>query len=112
VNRYSIEKNKFVRDGEILITIKDDIKDYVIVNDCIIILADSSKSKNDQNIYCYDVGGELIWQIPPVDKLHFDNYYTSVYLSEQGSLQAYNKNGIEITINKQDGNILQKELIK
>lgn len=91
---------------------KNDIQDYVIKNDCIVILEDSIKSKSEQNIYCYSVEGKFRWQIPQPDKLHFDNYYTSIYLSEQGSLQAYNKNGIEVTIDERDGSILHKELIK
>ena len=35
-----------------------------------------------------------------------------IYLSDQNLLQAYNINGIEVTINKQDGSILKNELIK
>lgn len=110
-SNYTIQKNRVLCNDNILIVVDDVIKDYIIMDD-IVILVDASKSKSSRNIYCYDFTGKLKWQIAVADRLHCDNYYTSIYLSEQNFLQAYNINGIEVTINKQDGSILKKELIK
>lgn len=112
MNNYNILNNKLYYNDKSLITLNYNIQEYLTIDDLIIILEDSSNSKNEQNIYCYSKNGDFRWRIPPLDKLHFDNYYTSIYITEKGALQAYNKNGVEVTIDKQNGNILQKELIK
>ena len=110
-NEFTVQKNILLQDSKILIVAEEVIKDYIL-GDEIIILVDASKTKNSRNVYCYDFNGKLIWQIAASDQLHFDNYYTSIYLSEQNLLLLYNINGIEATINKWDGSILKKELIK
>ena len=110
-SNYTVQKNRVIYNDNTLIVVDDVIKEYIII-DGIVLLLDPSKSKSSRNIYCYDFAGRLKWQIALLDQLHHENYYTSIYLSEQNVLQAYNINGIEITINKQDGSILKKELIK
>ena len=111
-NSFVIEGNKMLFDGKVFLVFDDIIQDFIISDDSIIVLVDAAKSHNNQNIYCYDFNGKLRWRIPPPDKLHFQNYYTSMYLSEDDFLQAYNINGVEVTVDKQNGNILKKELIK
>ena len=65
-----------------------------------------------RNIYCYNFNGQLKWQVENPDKIYPTNYYTSIYFSDDNKLQAYSKNGVEYTLNEEDGIILKKELIK
>lgn len=110
-NNYIIQKDRLIYQGNVLITTDGPISDYLTLDD-IVILTEGSKSNNGRNIYCYDRNGTLKWQIAPSEQLHFNNYYTSIYFSEHLFLQAYNISGIEVTINKIDGSIMKKELIK
>ena len=111
-NSFIIQGNKLFHNEKALIVCNAIIQDFIVIDDSIVILVDPNGSQDDQNIYCYQISGKLKWQIPPADKLHHENYYTSVYVSEDASLQAYSINGVEITIDKLNGNILKKELIK
>jgi hypothetical protein len=110
-NNYTVQKERLLYQGNVLITTEGVISDY-LASDDIVLLIEGSKSNNSRNIYCYDLNGILKWQIAPLEQLHFNDYYTSIYLSENSSLQAYNISGIEVTIDKIDGSIIKKELIK
>lgn len=111
-NNYTLQDNRMLYNSNILFTAKGLIENYIIVSEGIVVLIDSGRSKDSRNVYCYDFNGALKWQIPPADELHFNNYYTSIYCSENKLLQAYNINGIEVTLNEEDGSIVKKELIK
>jgi hypothetical protein len=78
-SKYETQGNRMLYENKKLFTAKGLIENYVIISEGIVVLIDSSKSKDSQNVYCYNFNGELKWQIPPADKLHFDNYYTSIY---------------------------------
>jgi hypothetical protein len=110
-NDYTVQKERLLYQGNVLITTEGFISDC-LTSDDIVLLIEGSNTNNSRNIYCYDLNGMLKWQIAPSEQLHFSNYYTSIYFSEHSFLQAYNINGIEVTINKIDGSIIKKELIK
>ena len=107
-----IKDDKLLQNEKIIFIAPASIEDFVIKGENIIVLVISNLITGDSNVYCYDFNGELKWQIPPADKLHFTNYYTSIYLSNDNELQAYSKNGVEYTLNERNGSILKKELIK
>lgn len=104
--------NKVLCDGMLLFTANAEIIDFLVLEDLVILLLDSNKLRSDRNIFCYGLDTRIKWQIPPTDKLHVENYYTSLYLSDDRRLKAYNVNGIEVTLDKSNGVIINKELIK
>ena len=110
---FNIIENKLLYNGKQVVTTKSVIEFFLVVSEyeLIIVLVNAAKLKSDRNIFCYGFDEELKWQIPEPDKLHNDNYYTSIYLSD-GNLSAYNINGVEVTIDKHNGRILNKQLIK
>jgi hypothetical protein len=105
-----IKGNRLLLNKDPIIKTDSDIKMYLIIENGIIIL--TKEEPNDRNVYCYDLHGNLKWQIPEPDKLHYTNSYTSLYFSSTSELQAYNQNGVEVTLNKEDGSVIKKELIK
>lgn len=111
-NSYIVQGDKLLYVNKVLFKAKGLIEKYLVMPNGIVILTDNSNSKEMQNVYYYDFNGELKWQIPSADELHFNNCYTSIYLSRDNELQAYSKNGVEYTLNEKDGSIIKKELIK
>lgn len=109
---YKIQDDKLLQNEEILLTAPASIKEFLFKGQNIIVLVTSTQIIGDRNIYCYGFNGNLKWQIENPDNIHSTNYYTSIYLSKNNELQAYNKNGVEYTLNEGNGNILKKELIK
>ena len=109
---YNIKGNCLCHNNSVLLELKENILDFINDADRIYLITDSTASKNSQNVYCSNLNGNLKWIIEAVDPIHHDNYYTSIYLSDAGRLQAFNKNGIEVTIDKHTGRITEKELIK
>jgi hypothetical protein len=98
-------------DGCLFLTAKAKIECCLLDDDLVILLLDGEGFGNDRNIFCYNLNKILKWQIEDPVRLHERNYYTSIYFNGD-ILQAYNKNGLEVTINKRSGEILDKELIK
>ncbi|MES2649396.1 MAG: hypothetical protein V4717_21130 [Bacteroidota bacterium] len=111
-NTFTVNENKLLLNGQVFVILDENIQDFITTDDSIVILVNADISQNDRNVYCYNFDGKLRWRILPLDKLHFQNYYTSVYLSDEDLLQAYNINGVEVTLDKRDGNFIKKELIK
>lgn len=111
-NDCKIKANLLVCNGRIFITANENIQDYIITNDCVIILVVPNESGDNQNVYCYELNGNLRWKIDPTYLIHDSNYYSSIYLSKIDLLQAYNINGIEVTIDISNGHIINNELIK
>jgi hypothetical protein len=109
---YKIQNDKMLRDNKILFSANGKIDSYVVLKNGIVILTDYNSSIELRNVYCYSFNGAFKWQIPPADELHLYNYYTSIYLSNENQLQAFSNNGVEYTLNEENGNVLKKELIK
>ena len=109
--KFFIEGNIFFEDNNLLIKTPAKIKNFLVISNLIILLINSDDFKDDRNILCYTLEGKLKWQIEEITKLHFRNYYTSIYLNNN-DFKAYNLNGIEATIDLNTGMILSKELIK
>ena len=107
-----IEGNKFFEFGKILFTTDANIEKFIRLGNNIIVLVKTDEFPSDRNIFCYDKSGRLKWQIPQPDVLISQNYYTSIYLSTNNELKAYNWNGVEVTIDVETGKIVQKALIK
>ncbi|WP_264559117.1 hypothetical protein [Flavobacterium sp. N2270] len=108
----NIKGNKLFHNNELLITVQSSIKDFLILNNVIVLILNYDDFDSDRNIFGYNLNGEFKWQISEISKLHKRNYYTSIYLSEKQDLLAYNKNGVEITINEKNGCIIMSELIR
>ncbi|HRP37699.1 MAG TPA: hypothetical protein PLS50_07880, partial [Candidatus Dojkabacteria bacterium] len=101
---FNVTKNMLLCDNKQFLIAEAEIKNFLIISEdkLIILLLDFDHLQSDRNIFCYGFDQKLKWKIPQPDKLHSDNYYTSVYLSD-GVLYAYNINGVEVAINKYNG---------
>lgn len=109
---FTFSKNVILYHDKPLLYAAAHIDKELVLEDSILVLLNTDSLKSDRNIFCYDFKGDLKWQIPEPDKLQANNYYTSIYLTGEGILMAYNINGVEVTIDKQTGAILDKQLIK
>jgi hypothetical protein len=109
--RFLIKGNKFYREEDLILTTDYPIIQFVVINDLIVLLYDYNII-NNENIFGYDFDGGLKWRIEKITKIHNENYFTSIYSNDNKELLGYNVNGIEVTINKNNGHILHKELIK
>lgn len=111
-NIFSCNNNQLFLNDKLLLETLAEINECVVLSNSIILLLKGADIDDDRNIFCFEFNGHLNWQIAAPNKIHYRNYYTSIYLSDSGELQAFNKNGFEITIDIKDGKILKKELIK
>jgi hypothetical protein len=105
---YSNDK-LFIEDK--MIDVADFIQKLLLFQSRIVVLTKNDQLKDDQNIYCYDESGILIWKIPACDKLNSANDYTNIYLDDD-NLMAYCRNGIEVTVDVNTGLFLKEELVK
>ena len=65
----------------------------------------------NENVFCYDKEGKLIWQIEPIHYFIPDSPYTSIHM-EGDRLFLYNWSGIEVEVCPKNGSILYKKFIK
>ena len=114
IKKFHNDNKFFFFNDSLLIEAPALIKKFLILNNFVILLIDPNELKDDKNIFCYSLNGQFEWQIREVPKLpsHTRNYYTSIYVNENNDFQAYNLNGVEITINLSNGEIIKKELIR
>lgn len=87
------------------------IKDFIIIDDSIIVLIEYTTQIGEQNIFCYNFSGKELWQIPLPIKLHTQNYYTGIYLRDE-ILYAYSISGVEYELKWSTGEVVNSELIK
>lgn len=114
MNNYNfhIHQSQFFIDDVLLIDAPSIIENFLVVDNKIVLLLSNRYLQSDRNIYCFDFEGNQCWIISEVTKLHDKNYFTNIYTNEYGVLMAYNLNGIEVTINLDNGSIIKAELIK
>jgi hypothetical protein len=111
-DRISINGNTLFLDHRKLLFTEDNIDKYIVMSGKIIILTNSAISKRKDNVYCYNLSGEILWRIESSSRpIDFFNYYTEIYL-KNGELKAYNFEGFEFTIDENNGIVLKKEFIK
>jgi hypothetical protein len=111
-NYYITQDDKLLYNQDVIFAAPASITEFLIIGENIIVLVTGNQITGDRNIYCYEINGNLKWQVENPDNIHSTNYYTSIYLSNDNELQAYSKNGIEYTLNADNGTFLKKELIK
>ena len=99
------------KDGELFLSLPAIIKSYLIFNNTIVLLVANNPVVGEQNVFCYDILGDLKWQVPKPFKLHSENYFTSIYFQES-ELYAYSISGVEYLLDKETGNIINSQLIK
>ena len=85
----------------------------IIFKDIVVVLADPIEKgkRNNENVFGYDLSGELLWQIKDLDLFHENHDYTSIYIQDQ-DFYLYNRCGIEVKIDPATGTVLSTELIR
>lgn len=115
INTYSpiftIRGPELYKDGFIFLSFPSQIEMFLILANSIVILISHTPSVEDQNVFCYDLSGQLKWQIPKPFQIHAENYFSSIYLNGL-DLFAYSICGVEYHIEKESGQVLNSELIK
>ena len=108
IQAYSIQL-----DNGHFIHLKLKIIDAIRFNDFVVVLADPIEKlkPNNENVFGYNINGELLWQIEDLNLFHESHYYTSIYIQDQ-EFYLYNKCGVEVKINPTTGTVLSTELIK
>ena len=92
------------------------LKQVLYLNDRIIyrLLVNTFEYKNNENIYCIDNEGKLLWQVESKD--NFPNPihpYTGIRLDEKtGELWAYNWNGFDCQLDIETGKVLKQIFTK
>ncbi len=104
--------NKYTK---VLLRINGEIEKILPIDDKFIILLKPNEHIGNRNVFCYDVDGNLLWQIPfpvivPGHSGHSSDF-TGIYLRGT-ELYAYQRSGIEYHLDKISGLILRFELIK
>jgi hypothetical protein len=80
-----------------------------------LILVDSdatSSSERARNVFLVGNDGKVLWQIEPAVQSHGVIGFSNVYLGGHSELLAYSSNGIEYTVDRATGRILNKELVR
>jgi len=108
---FLINGKEIYNDEKLILTVKHHINKFLVIEDLIVILFDENFIENE-NIFGYGVDGILKWQVKKIPYIHKDNHYTSIYIDNNGDLIGYNFSGIEVTIDKKNGDILYRELIR
>lgn len=65
----------------------------------------------NENVFCYDKNGEMIWKIKPTNTIDTDCPYTNIKVDGE-NLFLYNWSGEKILVNFDTGEILKKEFTK
>jgi len=110
-NYYEYKLNILYRNSKQFLVLPSDIEKILLYEELIVILIKSNELVNNRNIFCYDVNGAFLWQIPNAVELHSRNDFTGVYVQDE-NLYAYNRNGVEYKIEKNTGNFLGSQLIR
>jgi len=65
----------------------------------------------NENVYCYSIDGEFLWQVQQAETIIADCPYTNVVIKDK-NLFFYNWGGEKVQIDPSDGSILKKEFTK
>lgn len=109
---YQLKNGKLYQGTKVVSFIKTSITKYLLINTYLITLLDSIKMNSERNIICFDLSGNIIWQIEQPDKLHESNYYISLDKLSDFELIAFTISGVEAVIDINTGKILSKSLTK
>jgi hypothetical protein len=110
--KYRIKANKLILGNKKNIVFDFSIRQVIEINTFLIIrLADKAGMFGNENIYCVNDEGTLIWQIEKVPHVHNNSPYTNIW-EEKGNLRAYNWDGEGVTIDIKTGKIISREFMK
>jgi len=66
----------------------------------------------ERNVFLVGNDGEMLWQIEPAVQSHGVVGFSNVYFGKNNELLAYSSNGIEYTLDRETGKILDKDLVR
>lgn len=89
------------------------IRDFKIVSSKILILLESPpNSFHNENIYCIDESGNVIWQVEKITHIYPDSPYDKIIVSKGDVLQGYNYDGCVYNILIDSGRIISRKFLK
>lgn len=90
-----------------------DIKDFIVLDERIVVLINSpTKSLFNENIFCIDKNGQLIWQVEKVVHIYEDSPYDKIVNCNNESIEAWNCDSCNYLINIQNGKIISRRFTK
>ena len=92
----------------------NEIQMQLTLNDVgeVVLLDPANDAYSGRNVFLLTLSGEVTWQIEACTRSHGVNHYSAIELKCNDELVAYSPNGIEYSIDKADGSILKRELIR
>jgi hypothetical protein len=92
----------------------DEIKDYKILENIIIVLLKhNGEAIFNENVFGLDTNtGKIIWQIPEIPLWHPDSPYTAINIEDKMRVFVFNRSGLEVYINYKTGSIIDKVFVK
>jgi hypothetical protein len=72
----------------------------------------SSSQELGRNVLLVGNDGKVLWQIEPPVQSHGVVGFSNVYFGKNNELLAYSNNGIEYTVDRATGRILNKDLVR
>lgn len=99
--------NKFGNYSVIKRLLLDDLGDLILVDS-----KSAPPPELERNVFLLGGDGKVLWQIEPAVQSHGSIGFSNVYIGENNKLMAYSSNGIEYTIDRLTGRILDKDLVR
>ena len=70
------------------------IRDFKIFSNKIFVLLESPpNSFHNENIYCIDEMGNIVWQVEEISHIYLDSPYDKIILDKGNILKGYNYDG-------------------
>jgi outer membrane protein assembly factor BamB len=103
-----MENSTLIINGEQIHTFNYPIDSYLIKDDKIFVLLDllARGSHNNENVYCLDFEGNIIWQMEKIKRVTPDSPVVHIELANN-TLKAIDWNGENFTLDINTGKILE-----
>jgi outer membrane protein assembly factor BamB len=106
-------RNIIYKDDIELCKFRFDIADVkVSVSRMIVLLKSPEGSFFNENIFCINENGELIWQIESISHFYDDSPYDRISIISDNTIEAWNYDSINYFVDINTGKILSKKFTK
>ena len=99
---------QLIINGKSIYNFDYDIDMYFILENKVIVLLDvlAKKSKINENVYCVDMDGNLIWQMEYISRLTADSPIVGMRLENKNALKVFDWSGEYFFLDVNNGKII------
>lgn len=106
-------QNQLFKDNNSLIKFQFPIAEFKLIENFIIVLLDVPLDiVLNENLFCIDLNGAILWQIEKIKHIYNDSTFTNIIIDKNNNIQSYNQDGFMYTINIYSGKIIEKRFLK